>query len=647
MIAFADRTARGKQPPHRDPHNLTLETFVADLAAEPGASKSAARSRHGAAGHLSRFLGRPATVADLAEQTFLRDLLKHLERGALAKETRVRVRADLLQLGRLAAARGLLEFDRGEPIVDVVHDRVRVPKVGPWSIGELNRILASARTMPDDVAGLPAGDWFNALCLLLLDTGISVAEALAVTHADYDRAAGQLAAGVGVFQLHPLTIAALQRLPSRAEIPDPRATTLLPWPLDGGEPPFHMLLRAFRRLLFRANLPHTTQNLFRRLQITAAAVPDVLDQVDVQFPFEPRAERLALPRAKTRRNARRAAAGEHPEPPLRVFPSREGSGADQPQGAPKRAPPSREADLVLIAPADPARSLLAFFENVYRPRRLTCAADSTISDYRSAIRQFSFTLGCQATLDHLTEDHIERFMHSIVASGKTAERANSRRGTMLALGRLAWKKRLIAEDLRDVEKLPVAKRVPEAWTMEEFSRLLCTAAAQLGNAAGLPAGTFWPALLLVVFDTGLRISAALSLRSADFKPPFILARAENQKQKADQALTLHPDTIELLRSTRPFDRELLLPRGGAYNWYGHGLRRILKQAGLPHGPRDLWHKIRRTHATHLANAVGRAAAVEQLGHSDPSVTARYLDPRLIDRVHAANVLPRPTWRADA
>ena len=73
------------------------------------------------------------------------------------------------------------------------------------------------------------------------------------------------------------------------------------------------------------------------------------------------------------------------------------------------------------------------------------------------------------------------------------------------------------------------------------------------------------------------------------------------------------------------------------------LAAILKRAGLPNGPRDLFHKFRRTTASHIAAAAGIDAATRQLGQSGSAVTKRYIDPT-IARAHVdgAAYLPRPS-----
>lgn len=178
----------------------------------------------------------------------------------------------------------------------------------PWSIEELNRLLAAARQEPGDVAGIPAGRWWSALLLTLLDTGTTVADAIAIPLSAYDRRQGKLSIGLLTYELHPLTIEALNALPTT-----PR-DELLPWPKDRGvtragrarkyRRSVSMLCRDYKTVLFRAGLPHVTANLFERLRTTSGAERSILDRVNVRLPFIARADKPKFPRAPRRRESR-------------------------------------------------------------------------------------------------------------------------------------------------------------------------------------------------------------------------------------------------------------------------------------------------------------------------------------------------------
>jgi len=71
-------------------------------------------------------------------------------------------------------------------------------------------------------------------------------------------------------------------------------------------------------------------------------------------------------------------------------------------------------------------------------------------------------------------------------------------------------------------------------------------------------------------------------------------------------------------------------------------KKILQAANLPCGRRDLFHRLRRTSATHLAAVAGIEAAEQHLDHRTPGLArSTYIDPRFMPQIKAADVLPRP------
>jgi integrase/recombinase XerC len=300
------------------------------------------------------------------------------------------------------------------------------------------------------------------------------------------------------------------------------------------------------------------------------------------------------------------------------------------------------------------RELRAFVKNVYWPRRKAFCKSTTFGDYSTASKKLCEFAGCEVIVDQLSEDLIERFAAWRLAQGQSAATVNKNITALCTLWRYAYRKRMVDDLPRDVAEVPELTRIPEAWTVDQFATLLDAASAQdPWTVCAAPASHFWRALLLVLYDTGLRITAVLklSLSALDVSRRCLSVPAEVQKHKAAQALVLDPHTVELLCTLpREAGDERLLPvpwggreRGGLpqlERWLKH----ILAAAGLPNGQRDLFQKIRRTNATCVANATGNdEAAQKQLGHSSVSLTRRnYIDTRLLDRRHdAASLIPRP------
>ena len=82
----------------------------------------------------------------------------------------------------------------------------------------------------------------------------------------------------------------------------------------------------------------------------------------------------------------------------------------------------------------------------------------------------------------------------------------------------------------DLSKLPAPERLPVAWRVEDFQRLLKAAQSMPGRVCGIPAADWWTALLLLGWATGERRTALLSFRWGDFRGQTrLVARAETRK----------------------------------------------------------------------------------------------------------------------
>lgn len=196
----------------------------------------------------------------------------------------------------------------------------------------------------------------------------------------------------------------------------------------------------------------------------------------------------------------------------------------------------------------------------------------------------------------------------------------------------------------DLDNLP-------SWEREEMAAILASC-KQEPQELFLPCPTdaFWFALLLVIYDTGSRISAIMDATPADldWATGTLTLRAKTTKGRKCQVFSLDPQTLEALKPVYDASRAYVFPWPyGRTNRDWRSLRnrykRILARAGLPAEKIHLFHKLRRTTATELTIASGLAAAREHLGHSAESVTKRYIDRRRLDDTKRnARLLPRPT-----
>lgn len=619
-----------------DPQGCGSLIQFTDSVVMPARPSDANRKNYRIAlGHLAKFLGHPPAVDELTTDN-LRGTVSRLVGAGKSRETVQQVRVILLAIARQTIEHELLVEMPAIPLSDLESTALRPARMSPtpWPIGELDELLGSARTLPGDVAGIPSRRWWPALLMTLLDTALSVTELLAAPRTAYDPRTGVLSVGLLRYRLHVLAVEALNAI-----LPHPHER-LLPWPLDNGRSPFYILLRRMKHLLFRANLPHVTTNLFERLRVTARASSSILDKIHLDRPFTPRLGKPYLPRALHRRRWERSqseAACPRREPRTQI-------NSNRPKGeklsAPRRlllqgSKVDQSSDLIRITIDTPC-NLLRFLNESYAPQRLADSSPDTVNMYRRTVLLFSWFLACDATFENLNEDAVDRFLAWLKQSGGWANATiNGYRAELLAIWRHAWRKRKVSELPRDISKLSLPKRVPDAWSTAQVGLILNSAREEQGDICGIPACDWWPALILTLYDTGLRIAALMQSRLTDFDPAtrWLMIPAEVQKQDADQVFRLPDDTVAAIvaMNERESNREWLFPwpldPSGQYSALRNSYRRILKRAELGISRRDLFHKMRRTSATAVWKVMGKQAAQDHLGHSSASVTAGYLDPR--------------------
>lgn len=289
-------------------------------------------------------------------------------------------------------------------------------------------------------------------------------------------------------------------------------------------------------------------------------------------------------------------------------------------------------------------TLREFFQQTYAPLKLTASSEPTRDQYRVALNHLHRSAGRDVGVSELTDDLVAECMAGLIKLGRSPAMVNKTRIHLLAIWRYAKRRGLIAE-LPDVDRVREPKRVPKAWTINQIAAILHSARQEAGLICEIAASHWWQALLSVLYDTGLRISATMVLQWDGFDEHgrTLLVPAETQKQNADQLPALSDDSIDALLAIRG-PRPLIFPwpydRGGP-QWptLCCHLRRILARAGLPTTRKDLFHKFRKTHASYIKRAGGDPT--EQLGHSSQQVTAAYLDPQICRRRRQVDLLPRP------
>lgn len=286
-------------------------------------------------------------------------------------------------------------------------------------------------------------------------------------------------------------------------------------------------------------------------------------------------------------------------------------------------------------------SLREFYDRYYRPLQIPQASCDCYRQYETNIGKANAVLGRAAMLSDLSDDLIARVCGKLLSDGRSPSTANKVRGQLVALWNFAAKRGLIAT-WPTLRKYQEYRREPTAWSKEQLGVLFEQCRRQCGKIGTAPANLWWLTLLSVLWDTGLRIGAAVKLewKQIDFERGYILVKAEQQKDREDAWFRLHEHTLALLKLLRADRRDGVVfewPYCKTYLWLMFG--KLLRQAGLPNGRRDKFHKIRRSVASWFEVAGGNAT--ELLGHSGREITRLYLDPTICQKPQAADRLFRP------
>ena len=273
--------------------------------------------------------------------------------------------------------------------------------------------------------------------------------------------------------------------------------------------------------------------------------------------------------------------------------------------------------------------------DLYSPLR--GIGDRTVTLYRYSLDAWGEMLGRPPCLDDFDETAVARFL-SYRSRHRSPATVAKDRAQIVALWSFAAKRGLVTK-WPEVRRIKVPERVPEAWTAEEFRRLMASASLETVTIGRVPASGWWRAFLLLAYDTAERVSAIRHLRWCDVRDEDVIFRAETRKGTTrDICRQIGDHTRDALDAIREPRRDLVFPwdRGESYLWKRLGI--IQKRAGLPDDRRSKFHRIRRTTASFYA-AAGHSAQ-QLLDHSSPAVTRRYLDPRIVRSVAAPDVLPK-------
>lgn len=292
-----------------------------------------------------------------------------------------------------------------------------------------------------------------------------------------------------------------------------------------------------------------------------------------------------------------------------------------------------------------------FYHSHFEPLKLRSRADDTKRLYVTTINSFERFLKRRAALVDLNDDTVGRFLSWFLGQpgGRSPYSANKERSNLLAIWRFAYRRNgddgtPLVKVWPTVQPEKEPRDEPMAWLEGDLAKLFGVFDSLAGSICGILECHWWRALHCVLWDTGERIRAIMQLTWAnvDLDGGYVTVPAATRKGGMKGLVyKLHQNTADELRKIKS-DRgasQLVFPwgRGDTYLWYRYS--KILAKAGLPNDRKSKFHRMRRSVASH-AEAAG-LNATELLGHSSRKVTQAYLDPRIVQKKQAADVLFRP------
>jgi hypothetical protein len=270
-------------------------------------------------------------------------------------------------------------------------------------------------------------------------------------------------------------------------------------------------------------------------------------------------------------------------------------------------------------------------ETVFFPRRLETGPD-TRRQYKYALDDFGRLLGRPAKLEDLTDDNLLLWTRNLMDRRLTNGRlmspwtVNEKVGRVRCLWTFLFHRGMMPT-APTVKRIPAPDPCPRAWHEAELVKLFAGADLEGGLIAGIPARLWWRARLGFHWGTGERKGAADRLLQdwVNLERALCVIPGTARKGGRKPGYYLLPDWFVLmLREIWEPRRELVFPWDRCDAMYWHDWNRILKNAGLPGGPRSKTKALRISHASwrlKLGDDPTKA-----LMHSDPETTRRhYLD----------------------
>jgi len=181
--------------------------------------------------------------------------------------------------------------------------------------------------------------------------------------------------------------------------------------------------------------------------------------------------------------------------------------------------------------------LTRLFDEFYKPLRLRSGSEKTANLYHLYIQHLDSFLGRPSVVTDFSDDTLGRYASWRRANAKSVATVNGELAKLRALWTFACKCGVL-KVWPTIEDEPEPMRVPMAWLQSELGLIWNACRTADGVVGDIPAGDFWYALALILWDTGERIGAVMQLRweHLDARGGWLKVPAELRKGRVKERI---------------------------------------------------------------------------------------------------------------
>jgi integrase/transposase len=302
-----------------------------------------------------------------------------------------------------------------------------------------------------------------------------------------------------------------------------------------------------------------------------------------------------------------------------------------------------------------AMTLTRFYREYYQPMRLADASPVTLENHRTTLRRW-VVLTADPPLSDITPLLLAKFRDALAALAGV--KPGSRMQPESIFNYLRFVQTLLDKAgppgyrNRDavglIERPPyikppkIVRKVPKTVSLETLSAVYDAAACmERPIIEGVKAPAWWKALLVVAFNTGLRLGTLRKLRFEwiDWQAQRLMIPGDALKNRIGQVVPLNETVVRHLETIRS-SRALIFPWPHNKRHFYRELHRLQTVAGMPRPQHFGTHDLRRTLATMLWG-VSPQAAQAALGHQSLAITRTHYAATSGIVAQAIRDLPQP------